>query len=234
MTTRLLRWLSAITLRTFAVFGIAIVASVGFVVLAAEVRNGAVDQLDISIAWSIHRLDAPAWDVLMKGATLIGTSVILLPALGLAMLLAIRRGRRAAAVILIVDAVVAIVVNNLLKLVFSRARPTLFDKIPMPADYAFPSGHAMSAMAIWGAIAAVLILLYPRAKVPLVVGAVVLIAAVGFSRIYLGVHWPFDVVGGFLGGIPPLAVTVHLLHRSQRAVHDRSLADLVADDDPGA
>jgi undecaprenyl-diphosphatase len=215
MRGRLVAWLRAMTLRTVAVFAIAIVASIGFVVVAAEVRTGAVDRLDVAVELAVHRLDSPGWDVAMKTATLVGTNVILLPALAVAVALAIHRRRRAAAAILGVDAVMVIAINNLLKLVFSRERPTLFDKIALPTDYSFPSGHAMSAMGIWGAIVAVLILLYPRAKLPLALAAAILIAAIGFSRVYLGVHWPSDVVGGFLGGIPPLVVTVHLLHRTQ-------------------
>lgn len=232
MRGRLVAWLRAITLRTFAVFGISIVASIGFVVVAAEVRTGAVDRVDVAAELAVHRLDAPAWDVAMKAATLVGTNVILLPALAVALALAIHRGRRAAAAILVVDAVVVIAVNTLLKIMFSRERPTLFDKIALPTDYSFPSGHAMSAMGIWGGIVAVLILLYPRAKVPLVIAGAIVVAAIGFSRIYLGVHWPSDVVGGFLGGIPPLVVTVHLLHRTQRRIHDRNLAELVTGEHP--
>ena len=232
MSGRLAGWLRALTVRTFAVFASAIVASIGFVVVAAEVRSGAVDRLDVAAELAVHQLDSPAWDVVMKGATLVGTNVILLPALALAVAFAIHRRRRAVAAILVLDAVVVIVANNLLKIMFSRERPTLFDKIALPTDYSFPSGHAMSAMGIWGGIIAVLILLVPRAKVPLAILGAVLVAAIGFSRIYLGVHWPSDVVGGFLGGIPPLVVTVHLLHRTQRRVHDRNLAELVTGERP--
>ena len=48
--------------------------------------------------------------------------------------------------------------------------------------------------------------------------AIPLIASIGLSRIYLGVHWPSDVLGGFLGGMPPLVVSIHLLHAPRREV----------------
>jgi membrane-associated phospholipid phosphatase len=110
---------------------------------------------------------------------------------------------------------------------FSRERPRLFDKIALPTGYSFPSGHSMSAMGIYGVIAAALIAMYPAARRPVIAAAAVLIAAIGVSRVYLGVHWPSDVLGGWLGGIPPLVVSVHLLHRRGR---DRSVADLVEPD----
>jgi undecaprenyl-diphosphatase len=83
----------------------------------------------------------------------------------------------------------------------------------------------MSAIGIYGVIAAALIALYPRARRPVIAAAAILIGLIGLSRIYLGVHWPSDVLGGFLGGVPPLIASVHLIHR--RRAHDASVADLV-------
>jgi undecaprenyl-diphosphatase len=220
-----MRWLRALTLRTVALFAVAIVASVAFVVLAAQVRTGALDRLDVSIELVVHRLDAPPLDVVMMTATLIGSNVVLLPAVAAVALLAVRARRRRIAVVLIADTIAVIAIDALLKVMFSRARPRLFEKIALPHDYSFPSGHSMSAIGIYGVIAAALIALYPARRGRLVVAAAVLIAVIGLSRIYLGVHWPFDVLGGLLGGIPPLVISVHLLHRERAP--DRNVADLV-------
>jgi len=75
----------------------------------------------------------------------------------------------------------------------------------------------MQAVGIWGVIAAVVVLLYPRAKGVAIACAALLIAAIGFSRVYLGVHWPSDVAAGYVGGIPFLVASTHLLHRTARA-----------------
>jgi len=223
--TGAMRWLRALTLRTFALFAIAIVASLAFVVLAAEVRSGALDQLDIAVELAVHRLDSAPGDAVMKAATLFGSNPVLLPVVACVIVLALYRRMRTVAIVLAIDAVVVIAVDSALKVMFSRERPTLFDKIALPTDYSFPSGHAMSAIGIYGVVAAALIALYPRARRAVIAAAALVIAAIGFSRIYLGVHWPFDVVGGLLGGVPPLVVSVHLIHR--RRAHDRSVADLV-------
>jgi undecaprenyl-diphosphatase len=82
----------------------------------------------------------------------------------------------------------------------------------------------MSAIGIYGAMAAALIALYPRSRRLVIPPAIALIIAIGVSRVYLGVHWPSDVLGGWLGGIPPLVVSIHLLHRHRP---DRSVANLV-------
>jgi undecaprenyl-diphosphatase len=225
LRTGLMRWLRALTLRTFALFALATVASLAFVVVAAEVRTGALDHLDVTVELAIHRLDSRLGDVVMKTATLIGSNVVLLPVVACVTLLALYRRMRTVAIVLVIDTTVVVAVNSALKVMFSRERPTLFDKIALPTDYSFPSGHSMSALGIYGVVAAALIALYPRARRPVIVAAALLVATIGFSRIYLGVHWPFDVVGGFLGGVPPLVVSIHLIHR--RRARDRNVADLV-------
>lgn len=222
--TRVRRWLRAVTLRTLAMFVIAAIASIGFVWIAAELKQRTLDQVDVSVELAIHRLDSSVLDAVMKGATLIGSDVVLLPAVGLVALLAARRKQVVAAVVLIVDASVVLTLDAVFKSMFARERPRLFAKIALPTDYSFPSGHAMSAMGVYGVVIALLVVLYPRLRRALIASGIVLIAAIGCSRVYLGVHWPSDVLGGFLGGLPPLLVSIHLLHR--RGVQVRNAADL--------
>ena len=124
--------------------------------------------------------------------------------------------RRAIALILVIDAIVVIAAYSLLKVMFSRERPRLFDKIALPTGFCFLCGFVLDAVGIYGVVAAALIALYPRARRPVLAAAIALIALIGLSRIYLGVHWPSDVIGGFLGGVPPLVVSVHLIHHPRQ------------------
>ncbi len=213
---RIRPWLRALTPGAIALFGAAIVASIGFAIIAAEMRAGALDRIDRAVELAVHRLDAQPLDVAMEAAALIGANPVLLPAVAVVTSLAIRLRRRAVAVILVIDTIVVIAAHGALQLIFSRERPRLFDKIALPTGYSFPSGHAMSAVGIYGVVAAALIALYPRARRPVIAAAIALIALIGLSRIYLGVHWPSDVIGGFLGGVPPLVVSVHLIHHPAR------------------
>lgn len=213
---RIRPWLRALPPRTLALFGAAIVASIAFAILAAEIRAGALDRLDRAVELAIHRLDARPPDLAMEAAAALGANVVLLPVVAAVTALAIRMRKRAVAIILVIDTIVVIAAYSALKVMFSRERPRLFDKIALPTGYSFPSGHAMSAVGIYGVIAAALIAMYPRARRPVIAAAIALIAMIGLCRIYLGVHWPSDVIGGFLGGVPPLVVSVHLIHHPRR------------------
>jgi len=101
-----------------------------------------------------------------------------------------------------------------LKLSFERARPSVVPHLQDAGGYSFPSGHMMTAVITYGLLAAVLVSqLRGRVRyVPPVVAAVI-IAAVGFSRVYLGVHYLTDVLAGTLvaGACLILAVAALLL-----------------------
>lgn len=220
-----LRWMRALTLRTFGLFLAAVVASIVFVIIARELRAPALDHLDKRIELAVHQLDSTPADLIAATVTFVGSNYVIIPMVVFLIGLAAYRKQRVVAVVLALDAVTVILSSQYLKTIFARPRPTLFEKIPLLTDYSFPSGHSMSAVGVWGVIAAVLIALYPAWRRAIIIGACVLIPLIGLSRIYFGVHWPFDVIGGFLGGTPALIVSVHLIHRRNRT--DRTMAHLI-------
>lgn len=95
------------------------------------------------------------------------------------------------------------------KLLIARTRPSYDPLIPVPSSHSFPSGHSASSFAAATVIAAV----SPRLRVP----AFVLAAAIAFSRVYNGVHWPTDVLVGAAVGV----VTALLLLAAARRVPRR-------------
>jgi membrane-associated phospholipid phosphatase len=107
--------------------------------------------------------------------------------------------------------------NLALKAAFRRARPEFDAPLATALGWSFPSGHAMGAMVAYGMVSYLLVLRFGRAPAPFIVAAgSALVLAVGFSRIYLGVHYFSDVVGGYLSGIAWLAVCVSAMEIARR------------------
>jgi undecaprenyl-diphosphatase len=95
-------------------------------------------------------------------------------------------------------------VNMVLKTGFSRPRPDIFPwRAPYAGQSSFPSGHSMNAMVVYATLAYLVVRLEPRRRLRVMttVRAVGLIGAVGTSRVYLGVHYPSDVLAGFAAGL---------------------------------
>ncbi len=129
-------------------------------------------------------------------------------ALGLGALLVVHpwyRGLRLGAVALLAGGS-----NQLLKLIFGRQRPEEQGMLVSAGGYSFPSGHAMMAAAVYGLLIwAVWRTAWPFCrKAGATAALLVWIALIGLSRIYLGVHYPSDVLAGFGGGMAVLAVSL--------------------------
>jgi undecaprenyl-diphosphatase len=139
--------------------------------------------------WVIeHRIDWLNW--LFEGLSRIGTLGAVWIAIAIALTLLWRRP----AIFLTVAAGVysADLIATLLKTLIPRHRPRVHQLVPGPKDHSFPSGHAATSFA-----GATLLAWYaPRLRMPLYV----LAAAIAFSRVYVGVHWPLDILAGAVLG----------------------------------
>ena len=146
----------------------------------------------------------------MGGIGWAGLAVPWIPLVSVAVLLGVRRWADA---IFLSAAVLAPVVNLGLKELAARPRPDAGLALVEETGYSFPSGHAVFAAAFFGAL---IVLLSrwrrldgrPALRLTLQAALTMLILAVGASRVFLGVHWPSDVVGGFLFGVLYLAALV--------------------------
>jgi membrane-associated phospholipid phosphatase len=157
--------------------------------------------LDAVILLAIQRLHTPILDTIMLGITSFGNPpVLLLICLGLAVGPLFYKRRREATS-LGIAAIGALGLNYWLKLLFGRARPALWDWIIHVGHHSFPSGHAMGSMVIYGFLAYVLAKQFPQWRRQIFASMTGLIIAIGFSRLYLGVHWPTDVAAGYAVGL---------------------------------
>lgn len=180
---------------------VAALAMWGFATIAEEVLEKETYAFDTSILLALRKLHNPLLDRVMLGLTFLGEPNLLLAiCVSLGILLLARKHRSEAATIAIAGTG-AIGLNILLKQLFARARPQLWEHAVDVRFYSFPSGHAMVSMVMYGLFGYFLAVRFPRQKWWIYSLTVVLIAAIGFSRLYLGVHWPTDIIAGYTAGL---------------------------------
>ncbi len=171
-------------------------------------------------AWEMRVLDwfagqrQPAADAMFVALTWLGSLWLLLPLAGFAVVLLWRRGGRERAMRFAISFGGAVGLAYLVKLLVSRPRPQAENLlIAVPADASFPSGHAMQITAF--ALAAVWAFAPHGQRAGWLGAALVLIALVGVSRLYLQVHFPTDV----LAGTAAAALWALGFARAERAAH---------------
>ena len=187
-------------MRTVVSLTIAVVATIVFLEIAEEVREGEASAFDHFMSHTIHALDSDAMDRAMKVFTFLGSVKMLIASSLVVAAVLFRQHARRLVYLLTATVATSIILNNVLKGYFQRARPDLFFEIVAPLSYSFPSGHALMSTAIYGAIAIVLARFVPRLRSLIFAGAAALVLLIGMSRIYLGVHWATDVLAGFVAG----------------------------------
>ena len=174
-----------------------------FGAMADEVLEGSTQAFDDAVlSWvAAHRngsLDGAALEITALGN--FATLAVLV--LTVSTFLWLTRHRFSVALLMIAVTGGAIL-NMLLKDLFDRPRPTVIEWGTEVATHSFPSGHSMAAAIAYGSVAYLCGRLGPSLKLRLTtwVGAAILVLAIGASRVYLGVHYPSDVVAGYIAGL---------------------------------
>lgn len=143
-------------------------------------------------------LNATALDVTALGSPV----VLVLFVLGLSLAF-LRFGRRRSAAILVASGLGAVALTGLLKLFFERPRPEIVPRLVHASGFSYPSGHSLASAAVY-ATAGVLLAVRARSRgerALVAAASVLILLSVGTSRVYLGVHYPTDVLGGFSLGL---------------------------------
>jgi len=183
---------------------IGLIWAIAFVILAIEVNEREAIGFDDPVSAFVKGLPVPT--DLWLAITAAG-GVILVP-IGVAVVVTLLLlGRARTAIVYGVALAGASLWTHVVKVSIGRLRPPEGALVPAPG-FSFPSGHALNSMVTYGLIALLIWRTDLPAWVRLVsaIGLATLVALIGLSRIALGVHYPSDVVGGWLAGLAIVAI----------------------------
>ena len=169
-----------------------------FTKIGVEILEGEPIKFDRVIQNFIHARATPSWDHLFLNLTRLGNIQIALPVTLIIILFYVYKSEKKHALIIAASVAGAVVANSALKLLFHRTRPALWHTIITEKSYSFPSGHALVSSAL---ISAIILICWNKSYRFVVLGVgVLLIGLIGLSRVYLGVHYPSDIIGGWIIG----------------------------------
>ena len=164
--------------------------------------DGDTVRFDATVRSTIHAHTATGITTTMKALTVLGSSLFMLPLSVAILSFCFIEGDLHALKTLAATFGGALFLELVLKLAFHRPRPVPFFDLPQPASFSFPSGHALFSFCFFVGVTG---FLSPRlawhAKFLMWAATVLLVGGIGFSRIYLGVHYPTDVLAGYAAGI---------------------------------
>ena len=180
--------------------GAALLAIGAFVALTHELVERDVDAFDRALLLAVATvrrgwLNGAAVDVTALGSATVLTAWAIF---GVLVLIALRR--RAAAIQLLLASTGAALLTTIAKHVIERQRPSVVPRLVDVTGFSYPSGHSLASSAIYLTLALVASRELPRARRVLHGTGGVVVAAIGLSRIYLGVHFPSDVLSGICLG----------------------------------
>lgn len=192
-----------------------------FILIALLVKLGGARGFDDAVIRFVQSMESPPLTALAKGLSLVGSSKL---AIGISLLtmliLFFALKHRLELALFLWVGLGSQLLNTLLKLWFHRERPTIHRLIEQ-AGYSFPSGHSMAAFSLYGVIAYLLWRhMHSRSeRFLLILFTVLMTGGIGWSRIYLGVHYPSDVIGGYAasGAWLMLSVACFEAYRNHKA-----------------
>lgn len=188
-------WLNARRTRLLALFACVLVPLYLFGELAGTIREAHPLAFDEPILRFMQRNASGALDSLMLFASQVGSGHVVGFVDVLVWILLLVRRRWIDALFWLLATGGAALLNMLAKHGYARTRPDLWPSIAPETSFSFPSGHAMQSAAL---AAALVVLLWPTAaRLPAVIAGALLVLLVGTSRVYLGVHFPSDILAGW-------------------------------------
>lgn len=196
---------------------VAAAASLLFCCLTVVMLSGGMAGIDSAVRMEVHALAVPWLTTGVEALTWFGSLSVLVVFSGIELVVLVRLGLRGDARFVLCVMAGAVILENAVKFSIQRLRPPPFFGTN-PTSYSFPSGHALFSLCFYGALAVILGRRgAPRAVLWTVV--VCLVTAIGGTRIDLGVHYPSDVLAGYL-------IAIAWLFAAWAAIDVRASTDL--------
>ncbi|MBW4510331.1 MAG: phosphatase PAP2 family protein [Scytonematopsis contorta HA4267-MV1] len=204
---------------TLGIAGLGICLLILFIVgkLAEEVLEKEAFTFDKTFLLWLHQFANPTFDNLMLFVTQLGDPTIVTIVAGTTLAILWWQRYRLEAMVFVLTCLGGFILNTGLKLFFSKTRPQLWKQLIVETSFSFPSGHAIGSMVLYGFVAYLLATFYPKFSQIIYTLAVILIVAIGVSRLYLGVHWPTDIIAGYGVGFLWLMVCITMEQLSKKA-----------------
>ena len=202
--------MKSLSLRLLTAFIICIGFGMLFGYIAFTIGNEKIEHFDMAIIGFVQGMESPWLTAVLIGFTWIGSSYIVAPiAIIAALVLIFKYHYRQQAFLLITVIVGTVLFNWLLKIYFKRERPEIH-RILDANGFSFPSGHTMMAVSLYVIIAYISWrnLKTTLNRILLILSAAFMMIMIGISRIYLGVHFPSDVVGGIAASALWLTIAI--------------------------
>ena len=194
--------------RRVALHAAIILTGIGLLALLAwAIRGEWLQGIDRALLLSMRRADltpiGPPWlPYVARDITALGSNAVLGLITTLAAGFIALNGRFRLALLLFFTVTIGFLISSVLKDSFGRARPDLVPWLVTPHGSSFPSGHAMESALTYLTLGTVLASTQRtrRMRIYSIVAAILLLLLVGVTRVYLGVHWASDVLGGWIAG----------------------------------
>jgi len=235
------RWIAGHARNVHATFGILILGGLtvgvaltyGFAKIAGKVVSGSTAGFDDAVMRFMGAHQVPWISNSMVEITTLGTGIVVAMIVAVSALFLWLYDYKNSATLLLVTTIGGLMLNMVLKLGFDRPRPQFFDWGTHAVSSSFPSGHAMSAAIVYPTVAylAARIEKSTWARVMTLLAAALLVALICFSRVYLGVHYPSDVLAGVVVGLAWSAFCMTTLEVSQLYAR-RNAPEMVEGENP--
>ncbi|MEM8778236.1 MAG: phosphatase PAP2 family protein [Cyanobacteria bacterium P01_G01_bin.49] len=198
---------------TVGVGGLVLCLLLSFLIvqLSEEVLEKEAFAFDKSFLLWLYQFANPTLDQIMISITQLGNTDVVIIVAVITFSLLWRKHYHQEAKLFLLACLGTLIISTGMKVFFAKPRPQLWTHLITTSSFSFPSGHALVSIVLYGFIAYLVSSHYPKFSRLIYYFAAIIISLIGLSRLYLGVHWPTDIIAGYSVGFLWLMFCIVLL-----------------------